>query len=229
MSIPAVDFEGDFVASGWKDSALGKCSATVDSAGRSGFVTYGKAGEVRDASMRVVASKNGEIFVEVEDDKWVGPSAKWVKDDHLELWLAKELPGYMDHCLSGEEEGGRVGPKQWGIRVADGKVFAGFGTPKPEEKAISVERSSAPGGAGAVRFKIVIPKGFGAVTVSYSDSDDGKKQERLIATSKLVHGKLATLGALEVIDGKSAACRVDGGKLEPVIKAFVGDKAILGG
>ncbi len=217
--IPAVDFEGDFAASGWKDTGLDRCSLQLDASEKSGFVTHGKAGEAADASMRVVASKNDELFVEVQDDKWVGPSASWVKDDHLELWLAKELPGYFTHCL----DKSIVAPQQWGIRIADGKVFAGAG--KPDEKAITVEKVTL--GSGGARLKIKLPKGMAAISLVYSDSDDGKKQERMFATSKLVHGKGETLGALQVIDSKSAVCRVEGGKLTTRLKNHEDPRAIL--
>jgi hypothetical protein len=217
--IPAVDFEGDFAATGWKDTALDRCSSRLDAGAKTGFITHGTIGLAGDASMKVVASKHGELFVEVEDDTWVGPSPSWVKDDHLELWTAKELPGYSAVCLGKDVPA----PQQWGIRIADGKVFAGAG--KPDEKAISVERSAAPG--GAVRLKIKLPKGTVGLSLLYSDSDDGKKQERLFGTSRLVHGKGETLGALKVIDGKSAVCRVEGGKLVPLLKAYEGDTAIL--
>jgi hypothetical protein len=218
-SIPAVDFEGDFAGAGWKSTALDRCALRLDAAGKSGFVTFGKPGAASDASMKVVASKKDELFVEVEDDKWVGPSASWVKDDHLELWLAKELPGYFNQCLGKDLST----PQQWGIRIADGKVFAGAG--KPDEKAIGVEKVALP--SGAVRLKITLPKGMAAITLVYSDSDDGKKQERLMATSALSHGKVETLGALREIEATRAVCRDEGGKLEPVLKAHAGEKAIL--
>ena len=80
---------------------------------------------------------------------------------------------------------------------------------------------------GAARLKITLPKGMAAITLVYSDSDDGKKQERLFATSMLVPGKVETLGALLEINPTIAVCRAEGGKLEPVLKAHVGEKAIL--
>ncbi|MEO7328429.1 MAG: hypothetical protein ABI193_07625 [Minicystis sp.] len=217
--IPAVDFEGDFASSGWKDTAIDRCSLQLDAGGARGFVTHGKAGAASDASMKVVASKHNELFVEVQDDKWVGPSASWVKDDHLELWLAKELPSYFNQCL--EKDLPR--PQQWGIRIADGKVFAGAG--KPDEKAITVEKVALSN--GGARLKIGLPKGMAAISLVYSDSDDGKSQERLLATSKLVHGKVETLGALQIIESKSAVCRTEGGKLTPKLLPPGDAKAIL--
>jgi hypothetical protein len=218
-SIPAVDTGDDYASSGWKTAALGRCSLLVDSGGSRGFVVHGKPGAEGDASMRVVASRQRELFVEVRDDRKVGPGARWIHDDHLELWLGKSLPGYMDHCLQRRAE-----PSQWGVRIADGKVFAGRG--KPDPKAIGVDRFEAPD--GAVRLKLTLPPGLDAITLVYSDSDDGRTQERLIATSRLVTGKIETLGALRPIDPKQATCRVDGGRLEPVLAPIPdGDKPVL--
>lgn len=219
VPIPAVDFEGDFATAGWKSAALGRCAAGVDGAGRGGFVPFGKPGAAGDASLRVVASRAGELFVEVTDDRWVGASGNWVKDDHLELWLAPELPTYFSHCL----ENDLPKPRQWGIRVSDGQVFAGLG--KPDVKAISVERVAVSG--TTVRLKLTLPKGFEAISLVYSDGDDGKTQERLLATSALVHGRVETLGALREVPPERAVCRVEDGKLEPRLAAHGGERGIL--
>lgn len=219
VPIPALDFGGDFAAAGWKTVGLEGCSLAVDATGRGGFVSFGKPGVAGDGSMRVVASRANELFVEVNDDQWVGPTASWVKDDHLELWLAPELPNYFAHCL----DGSLPGPSQWGIRVADGQVFAGAG--KPDPKALSAERVAVSG--GAVRLKLTLPPGMAAVSLVYSDSDDGKRQERLLATSQLVHGKVETLGALRPLEPAQAVCRVEGGRLTLSRPPHSGETAIL--
>ena len=141
----------------------------------------------------------------------MGPSASWVKDAHLELWLATELPGYFNQCLGKD----LATPQQWGIRIADGKVFAGAG--KPDEKALGVEKVALPG--GAARLKITLPKGMAAITLVYSDSDDGKTQERLIGSSKVVFGETQSLGSVEVIsDDAPVACKLVGGALKTTYK-----------
>ena len=69
-------------------------------------------------------------------------------------------------------------------------------------------------------MKITIPNALRnnskAITVVYSDSDDGKKQKRMIASSKLSYGKLASLGGAQVVDPKLALCRVKNNILQVV-------------
>lgn len=210
-ALPMVEIDEPFASSGWKTAGLGRCALSLDAAGERGFVVHGKPGERSDAALRVVASARGVLYIEVEDDRLVGPSPRWVRDDHLEIWLAKDLPGYMAHCLDKVDP-----PEQWGIRIADGKVFAGAEQPDPA--ALTVERVAASHAAGPTRFKIGLPPGHQAVTVVYSDSDDGRKQERLLATSKLTHGNPFTLGAFTRLPPERVTCRVEGGRLEPVEK-----------
>jgi hypothetical protein len=98
------------------------------------------------------------------------------------------------------------------VRVADGQVFAGYGKPSP--KAISVERATA--GSGVVRFRIVIPPGHAGLTVAYSNGD-GKKQQRVFATSRVRKDSAETLGVPWEIPRTRAICRVADGKLSPVV------------
>lgn len=207
-SIPQAEVDASFATSGWKTAGLGRCALSIDGTGKGGFVTYGKPGEASDATLRVFSAPPGTLYVEIEDDKLVGPSANWVRDDHLEIWLGKALPSYDQHCV----DAGNL-PQQWGIRVADGKVFPAFG--KPDALALSVERAAPAGGVGPVRFKIVLPGDHEALTVVYSDSDGGK-QERLLATSKLAHGKLPTLGKVTRFPREVLTCQLVEGRLTPV-------------
>lgn len=207
-ALPAVAIDDAFAGSGWKTTGLGRCALHIDASGKEahGFVVHGKPGDPRDAAMRVVASARGALFVEVEDDRKVGPSARWIADDHLEIWMAKQMPSYMDHCLEPGEK-----PVQWGIRLADAKVFPGAGNPDPT--ALTVERAEAPG--GIVRLKITLPPKHEGLSVVYSDSDDGRKQERLIATSRLRFNDAPTLGRLHALSPDEVTCLPHDGKLEP--------------
>ena len=56
--------------------------------------------------------------------------------------------------------------------------------------------------------------------MAYSDSDDGVRQKRLIATSSLAYGRWWTLGQAREIDAKEATCVVERGALEPRVKGF---------
>lgn len=188
--IPTVALDPGFVGSGWKTTFLHECAASIDAAGKRGHVlSGGEAEEVEDARVKVLAAKTGELFVEVIDDVVVGPSARAASDDHVGVWAAPALPSWDARCIDPKDAKGVVA---WDVRVADGKVTAGFG--KPQAKSLAVERAADPD--GTVRFKLGLPAGLGALTIAYADSDGGGKIERRIATSGLVDGRVATLGKL---------------------------------
>lgn len=89
---------------------------------------HGKPTDAADASFRVLATsvteRGGEqqvLFVEITDDKWVGPGMRtagktWLHDDHLELWTSNQMT--WDGPCTSREDGD---PKQWAIRVDDGE------------------------------------------------------------------------------------------------------------
>lgn len=205
--IPRVHLDDDYRATGFQAASLGACAVDIDGSGERGFVTFGKPGLRADASLRAVLSEHDELFVEVRDAHPSGASSRWVKDDHIEIFLAPERGDYMDHCLPK-----RAPPKQWGMRIADGKVFAGFESPNPS--ALVVTRAA--GDAGSVRFKVQLPAGQKAITVAYSDGD-GKKQRRVFATSAARRGAPETLGEPYDVKPTNAVCKVQNASLEPVM------------
>ncbi|MBN2494734.1 MAG: hypothetical protein JXR96_09110 [Deltaproteobacteria bacterium] len=220
-SIPLVEMDAAFRQSGWKSARLGSCSLAADSEGKNGFVTFGKPVGKADASFRAVFVSERELLVEVEDDRLVAGARSWIVGDHLEVWLG-DPKGYMDHCL----EAGKAW--QWGVDLLDGKVHTAFGDPS---QLLAVEREAV--GSEAVRFKITFPKAFpspaaSGVAVVYSDSDDGKRQERLIASSRVAFGQAASLGRLRAIPKSEAICRVAGGRLQAhSTRRFTPDKPVL--
>lgn len=216
--IPQIQIDASFSASAWKTRGLGRCALNADATGKGGFVIQGSPGAESDAALRVVAAEENDIFVEIDDDHTIGPSAKWASDDRLELWLTKKHPGYMDHCLS---PGGEA-PRQWIIRAADGKVFAGVGKPHPSD--ITVERVVA---GDLTRFHIRIPSKHEGITLAYADTDDGRTVERVIATSRLIPGQRATLGERRSISASTAVCRFDGAALAPEVRLPRPGKPVL--
>jgi hypothetical protein len=214
LAIPQVRLPPTFTVGGWKTTALGACSAFVDGAGN-GFAIHGDQGTAQDASLRVVASDRA-LFVEVEDDRLVGPGKSWVSDDHLELWLGQ--PPAAEFCY---DAAASVPPRQWGIRLADGQVFPAAGAPT-ENPTVELVRAG-----NTVRMKIALPPADRVrevdqlrITVVYSDSDDGVRQERLIATSRLVHDKPWSLGRLRRLEAARATCSIEGGSLRPRVSPF---------
>jgi hypothetical protein len=66
------------------------------------------------------------------------------------------------------------------------------------------------------RLKIQLPKNSGGLTVVYSDSDAGKKQELMVATSPLKFGDAATLSHVWKVDAAKAICQMKENQLAPV-------------
>lgn len=203
VRIPRPSLPPPFLAEGWKTTGLGRCGARVG--GDRGFTVHGAKGPAADSSMRIVFSSQGDLFVEVTDDRFVTGGKSWVKDDHLEIWAASPPES---GCVDPSEKSPAL---QWGIRVADGQVFPGFGGPtampkieiaRANEKTIRLRVTFAANALPGPRFTLV-----------YSDSDDGIHQERLIATSELVFGKWWTMGEMPENEGPS--CGIVRGTLEP--------------
>jgi hypothetical protein len=213
-SLPQLQLEPAFTAGGWKTTALGACAARVDSGGKAGFVVFGEPSKANDARFSAVLDSAGALYLEIEDDVLVGPSAKWLADDHVELWLAAQRPEQQEHHCLGPV---KAKPQQWAIRVSDGQVFPAYGNPS----AAAIKAEIAPraqGAPGPVRVRIQLPKGWEALTVAYSDGDDGRKQKRIIATSALELRDTRSLGLVKSIKPGEAVCRVNAGRLEPVVK-----------
>jgi hypothetical protein len=205
--IPRVQLPRGFIDGGWRTIGVGNCGALVDG-DKNGFAVYGGTGRAADASMRVVASNDGVLFVEVADDRWTRAGKSWVKEDHIELWLAppgiSPTQGMCDRAPTPDPS------RQWGIRISDGQVFAGFGSPELLA-GVEVVRSG-----GTARARIPIADWLkqdddsNSVTVVYSDSDDGLRQKRLIATSQVERGQELTLGHVRRIEEDEATCVVRG-------------------
>jgi hypothetical protein len=217
--IPRVQLPAAFVEAGWRTIGLGGCAAFVDG-NKDGYAVFGGEGRASDATMRVVVSKEGVLFVELTDDRWTRGGKSWVKEDHIELWMTP--PGLASHqteCGDGPPDpAARDASLQWGIRISDGRVFPAFGSPEPLA-GVEVVRSGA-----AARAKIPVgdwlkrDSDASSLTVVYSDSDDGLRQKRLIATSRVERGKSDSLGGLRDIAPGDATC-VAKGKALRVVRA----------
>ncbi|HYH94707.1 hypothetical protein [Hyalangium sp.] len=198
--VPQVELPADFLKDGWKRTGLGQCSAN------GGAVLLGKPQGKDDARIRAVLGQGNVLFLEVVDDKWTGPSEKWLADDHVELWLFPESPEAADACGRNGKDPGLV---QWGIRIADGKVFPAYGDPKPPLPVEVVREGNR------ARLQVKLPAGLDGLTAVYSDSDEGKKQELMVATSPVQFGRAATLSSVRILAPTVATCQVKGSELVP--------------
>jgi hypothetical protein len=82
-----------------------------------------------------------------------------------------------------------------GVRVKDGAVFRGFGGPLVDPQVERVEVAQSDCGA-VVRFNVRFATAPGSITVVYSDTDDGRRQKRLIATSRVSRKDPLSLGII---------------------------------
>ena len=206
--IPMITLPPAFVKGGWATTALGACAALVDGKGR-GFTIHGPArGDSADSDMRVVMSSDGVLFVEVTDDRLVPSAKSWVKADHLELWIRVGATVHGSDCFQPDPD---VKAMQWGIGLG-GEVYKGHGAPAAHP-TVRVARSE-----GGARFRIVLPGNPTGLTVVYSDSDDGTRQKRLIATSNLTFGRPWTIGSVTAIGRQRARCVADGAQLRPTVE-----------
>ncbi len=195
-AVPRVAVNAD-----WRETRLGSCSAEFDSKNRA---IWGDAGDDADASMRVLAVSWQEVWIEIRDDTWVDKAESWLHTDHLEIWGS---PGG-----NGCEAGSAI---QWAIPLDGSPALVAHGK---EEDVPVVEHRSLKDGARAVR--ITLPWWSEGLAVHYSDSDDGKAQERLIGTNALrVRGAGANLAPIRRMD-LDLWCEVADGVLEA--RAFAG-------
>lgn len=209
--IPQISVPEAFRKDGWKTTSLGACAVKVDSRAHSkevpggGFVIHGTAANTEGAHFLALMASPAELYFEVYDPAWVLGGDAWLKDDHLEIWTGDAM-GYMDHCLDSRA------PKQWGVSLHDGQVYSAKGSPDP--RGLTVERvpvyrgGDEDGPIEAIRLKIRFAAAPAALTLVYSDSFEGTRQDRLIATSDLKFGDGATLGQVKVVPAESGRCVV---------------------
>lgn len=175
------------------------CGARVDSSGKTGFIPYGKSGDAEDARMTAVFTDATTLVVTVVDDIFYENDKDWVTSDHLEIWTG---PTAVD-C-----EDPAVQPAQWAIMPMDGKVIKARG---PDAKAPTAQAQlnvTEPKAPTPMTFVVRFAEAPQRITVVYSDSDNGRFQERLLATSALTPGRNETLGQVESLSKEAAQCQL---------------------
>ena len=209
VSVPRVQLPAAFLQDGWRSIGLGDCGALVDGDAH-GYAVHGGKGKAADAALRAVVSTDGVLFVEISDDRWTQNGKSWVKEDHIELWLAP--PGYLANESICDGPATPDPSRQWGIRISDGQMFPAFGSPDPLA-GVEVVRS---GHVARARIPAAewLKGEMNSVTVVYSDSDDGLRQKRLIATSQIERGQVFSLGHVRDFDPAEVTCVVKGKALQ---------------
>jgi hypothetical protein len=207
--VPKLALPAGFVKSGWSTTSFRDCAAQIDGKDL-GFTIHGPArGDSGDSQMWAVVSSDGVLFIEVTDDHLVPNAKSWVKADHLELWSASASAGHGrgSGCFQVNPDASAL---QWAVGL-DGRVIRAHGTPAADPTA---RVTVTPGGA---RFRVMLPDKGASLTVVYSDSDDGVRQKRLIATSRLQYARTWTIGSVTAIPASQATCVVTGGALRPKV------------
>jgi hypothetical protein len=208
--IPQIDTEPRDLAG----AELGSCALQLDASGRNGFIVNGapSAEAARREFMRVLlvgeAGQRRTLIVTVGKARWTTGAANWIHDDHLELWLGPPS-SYATHCT------GRAGeaPRQWGIRIADGAVFAGFGAPRDAPEVLRRREATDRDGT-TTTFHLRLPEeNAEAISVALARGD-GRRQGRMIATSPVRLGVLRTLGDTFYVPHQAVQCAVSGGRLD---------------
>ncbi|WP_434384695.1 hypothetical protein [Melittangium boletus] len=221
--LPKLQVDAAYLGGGWKQTGFRRGEGECHLVARTYLQGEDKVRDAQDASLRVLLVPDNALMLEVLDEKVTGPSANWHDDDHLEIWLGEQPPQDLSDCGPPTDD---QAPKQWLIRLADAKVFPGFGAP---EQALRVERAPLPGKEG-YRLKVQLPPGlFRGISVVYNDSDGGKGTDSRIATSALTPGRPETLNPVYFIRPEQASCSVRDGLLTAVrteIKAMP-DQAVL--
>lgn len=202
LPLPDVELPDDYVRGTWSCKRIDGCSVAVDGTKGRGFVTFGqRRGD--DPTIRAVVSGRS-LLVTIEgatpeprgDENWVG-------DDHLEIWVASEAPSYAG-CAEPPVA------RQWGVRVSDGRVFAGAGA---GPALLRVERAACDQGTTALRIEL--PEKHGGLTLAYSAALD-REQRMMFATSRLAFNRSTSLGSTRKLDPKRVTCGDVGGRLAPI-------------
>jgi hypothetical protein len=212
--LPAVALDATYVTELWRETGLGRCALRADGGAGGGFALLGRADGAGDSSLRAVFDAEATaLYVEVFDDRWVGPGG--AADDRLEVLVEAPASEPGAPCAGGAAAGRVTG---WSIRAVDGALVG----PKPRPGAggaARVEHARAAGGH-SVRLKVTLPGApGGAVTLVYHDTDDGRRVERSFASSRLRRGDARSLGRVRAVGAREARCRPRDGALEPELAA----------
>lgn len=213
--IPRFDLGAAYTAGGWKTTELGSCAARITGVAGDGYLLYGDGPGAATAEMRVVSPAAGELVVEVFDDRVVSGARSWLAEDHLELWQA---PYVSLGEIATDPRVHVPEAAQWAVRLVDGKVFPAHGHPRVAPRVERVA-ATARDGRAVTRLHIVLPdpgSPVSGLTIVFSDSDDGRTQQRLIATSDLDANAPWTLGGVGEPPSNRVACELRDGRLDAV-------------
>ncbi|MDG4553029.1 MAG: hypothetical protein P9E24_02085 [Candidatus Competibacter sp.] len=204
VAIPQLERGDELAAELEQQSAgLGGCALTLKATGdgENGFVVHGDPDLRARTEIKLLLLTANTLLAQVRDPgRTPAVSSSWINDDRLELWLGSALYGGWPSADRKKQL------YQFGIRLADGAVFAGYGKPARLPAVRHWRRDDA-------RLLLVDWSDTGletnSVTVVYGQGD-GRRQGRMLATSTLKYGNPDTLGQFWTFP---AACMLRNGIL----------------
>jgi hypothetical protein len=205
LSIPKLTDAGGVSKEG--AVVLGSCAIALRDDGSFGYFVHGAPGPTGGAAVRLLLAGNRDLLVTVEDSAIAGAD-NWVNSDHLEVWQG----GLMSIDRSYLTSDPLV---QYGVRLTDGKVFAGYGRPTALPAVAGRRVEDLAGGRGRISLRLRLPRDANAITVVYSKAVGGR-QARMVATSPVKYGKADSLGGTFSIADKAARCALRNGRLDVV-------------
>ncbi len=187
VAIPQLGRGGELVTMLEQQLAgLGSCALALKATdtGESGFVVHGGPDPQARTEVKLLLLTATTLLAQVRDPgRTPAISSSWINDDRLELWLG---PTLYEGWPSADRKKQLY---QFGIRLADGAVFAGYGKPARLPAVRRWQRGDA-------RLLLVDWSDAGlesnSVTVVYGQGD-GRRQGRMLATSNLKYGNPDTL------------------------------------
>ncbi|MFC4158223.1 hypothetical protein [Chitinimonas lacunae] len=216
LTVPRV---GRIAAYDWRRHGLGNCALHIDGSARGDLAAGGFRihGAGKGAEFRLLQLGDVGLVVEIRDPHWVRQGTEPLYADHLELWFGPKVSRYDREAGYQAADRALV---QWSISPFDGSVAVLRGKPVTPIKAEAVALAD-----GVRRVRIELPDET-HFTLVYSDSERGRRQDRLIATSELVFGRAYSLGHSESIDvyrpqGDGEACVLVGDRLRYRFEAGV--------
>jgi hypothetical protein len=197
--VPAYESAPALRGDGWKTArSIEGCATAIDS--RSGTLLSGA--DVPDSARLALFVAEDQLFIEVHDDKLVTDGKL---RDEIEVWHRRDPSGdWAKHCLedAAPASGTAIRMGDLSTRLVGEKV----GKPLIVEQAPT--RDGAP-----LRLRVSLPPKTHAVTVTYRDTDDGKRHSRVFASSALQANDDVTLGVLHPIEPAAATCGLSGDSL----------------
>lgn len=201
---------------------LGTCATRMTAAEgpQQGFLTYGQndGSALELAALRI---NDDRLWVDVSDKgRDFVASSDWQNDDRLEIWWQDR------RSLEKEGQRSRKALRQFAIRLADLKVFPGYGYGSHKLALPEVERRDSKEG---LRFMVIWPRdqfpaedGF-TLTLAHGD---GSKTRMAFSTSALRYGDPDSLGHtinIQEMDRETGlGCKMDGEGLLNIIAPQVG-------